>query len=69
MPKFHAHTASNAPSAPIMLHLAWLSVKAIGPGQFAKSWRNSNEIPDRAEAEGAVKVVEELFSRFPANPV
>jgi len=44
-------------------------VIAIGPGQFAKSWRNSNEIPDRAEAEGAVKVVEELFSRFPANPV
>jgi len=44
-------------------------VIAIGPGQFAKSWRNSNEIPDRAEAEGAVKVVEELFSRFPASPV
>ena len=44
-------------------------VIAIGPEQFAKSWNNGNEIPDRAEAEGAVKVVEELFSRFPANPV
>jgi hypothetical protein len=44
-------------------------VIAIGPGQFAKSWNNSNEIPDRAEAEGAVRVVEELFSRFPANPI
>jgi len=43
-------------------------VIAIGQGQFAKSWRNSNETPDRAEAEGAVRVVEELFSRFPANP-
>ena len=45
-----------------------IMVIAIGPGQFVKSWRNSNEIPDRAEAEGAVRVVEELFSRFPANP-
>jgi hypothetical protein len=44
-------------------------VIAIGPGQFVKSWKNSNETPDRAEAEGAVRVVEELFSRFPANPV
>jgi hypothetical protein len=44
-------------------------VIAIGPEQFAKSWNNGNEIPDRAEAEGAVRVVEELFSRFPANPV
>jgi hypothetical protein len=43
-------------------------VIAIGPEQFATSWNNGNEIPDRAEAEGAVKVVEELFSRFPANP-
>jgi hypothetical protein len=43
-------------------------VIAIGQGQFAKSWTNSNEIPDRAEAEGAVRVVEELFSRFPAGP-
>jgi hypothetical protein len=41
-------------------------VIAIGPGQFAKSWRNSNEIPNPAEAEGAVRVVEELFSRFRA---
>jgi hypothetical protein len=44
-------------------------VIAIGPEQFAKSWTNSNEIPNRAEAEGAVKVVEELFSRFPNSPV
>jgi hypothetical protein len=29
----------------------------------------SNEVPDRAEAERAVRVMEELFSRFPANPV
>ena len=43
-------------------------VIAIGPGQFAKSWRNSNETPDRAEAEGAVRVVEELMSRFPVRP-
>ncbi|HMH64900.1 MAG TPA: FAD-dependent oxidoreductase [Rhizomicrobium sp.] len=43
-------------------------VIAVGPGQFVKSWKNSNEIPDRAEAEGAVRVVEELFSRFPAHP-
>jgi hypothetical protein len=43
-------------------------VIAIGQGQFAKSWKNSNEIPDRAEAEGAVRVVEELFSRFHAKP-
>jgi hypothetical protein len=44
-------------------------VIAVGPGQFAKSWRNSNETPDRAEAEGAVRVVEELFSRFPAKQI
>jgi len=43
-------------------------VIAIGPGQFAKSWRNSTEVPDRAEAEGAVKVVEELMSRFTGQP-
>jgi hypothetical protein len=43
-------------------------VIAVGPGQFAKSWRNSNETPDRAEAEGAVRVVEELMSRLPARP-
>ena len=33
----------------------------VGPEQFVKSWKNSNEIPDRAEAEGAVKVIEELM--------
>jgi hypothetical protein len=44
-------------------------VIAVGPGQFVKSWKNSNETPDRAEAEGAVRVVEELFSRLPANPI
>jgi hypothetical protein len=33
-----------------------------------KSWNNGNEIPDRAEAEGAVRVVQELFSRFQARP-
>jgi hypothetical protein len=43
-------------------------VIAVGPGQFAKSWNNSNEFPDRAEANGAVRVVEELFSRFTAHP-
>ncbi len=40
----------------------------IGPEMFAKSWKNSTEIPNRAEAEGAVKVVEELMSRFPNRP-
>ena len=37
----------------------------IGPEMFAKSWKNSTEVPNRAEAETAVKVVEELMSRFP----
>ena len=44
-------------------------VIAIGQGQFVKSWKNGNEIPDRAEAEGAVRVMQELFSRFQARPV
>ncbi len=43
-------------------------VIAIGPDQFAKSYGNSNEIPDRAEADGAVKVLQELFSRFGTRP-
>ena len=43
-------------------------VIAIGPEQFARSWKNSNEIPNRAEAEGAVRVIEELMSRMPARP-
>jgi len=42
-------------------------VIAIGPEQFARSWKNGNEVPNRAEAEGAVKVVEELMSRMPAR--
>ena len=40
----------------------------IGPEMFAKSWKNSTEVPNRAEAETAVKVVEELMSRFPTRP-
>ena len=46
-----------------------IMVIAIGPDQGAKSWNNSNEFPDRAEAEGAVRVLEELFTRFPATPI
>jgi hypothetical protein len=34
-----------------------------------KGYGSSNEVPDRAEAEAAVRVMEELYSRFPANPV
>jgi hypothetical protein len=33
-----------------------------------KGYGSSNEVPDRAEAERAVRVMKELFSRFPANP-
>jgi len=43
-------------------------VIAIGQDQFARSYNNGNEIPNRAEAEGAVRVVEELMSRMPARP-
>ena len=43
-------------------------VIAIGRAQSAKSWNNSNERPDRAEAEGAVRVLAELFSRFTGVP-
>jgi D-amino-acid oxidase len=43
-------------------------VIAIGPDQFAKSYGNSSEIPDRAEADGAVNVLRELFSRFGTRP-
>jgi hypothetical protein len=43
-------------------------VIAIGPEQFAKSWKNSNEVPNRAEAEGAVRVIEELMSRMQTRP-
>src|SRR3954468_15490296 len=39
------------------------------PGGLPKGYGNSNEVPDRAEAERAVRVMEELFSRVPANPV
>jgi hypothetical protein len=45
-----------------------IMVIAIGPNQGAKSWNNSNEFPDRAEAEEAVRVMEELFSRFTGVP-
>jgi hypothetical protein len=41
---------------------------AVGDAQHAISWNNSNETPDRAEAEGAVRVMEELFSRFTGVP-
>jgi hypothetical protein len=40
----------------------------IGPEQSAKSWNNSTEKPDRAEAEGAVAILAELFSRFTGVP-
>lgn len=33
-----------------------------------KGYGSSNEVPDRVEAERAVRVMEELYSRFPANP-
>ncbi len=39
------------------------------PGALPKGYGSSNEVPDRAEAERAVRVMEELYSRFPANPV
>ena len=45
-----------------------IMVIAVGDAQHAKSWNNSNETPDRAEAEGAVRVMEELFSRFTGVP-
>jgi len=45
-----------------------IMVIAVGDAQHAKSWNNSNETPDRAEAEGAVRVLEELFSRFTGVP-
>jgi hypothetical protein len=43
---------------------------ALGPSYGPpKGYGMSNEIPDRAEAEGAVRVMEELFSRFTGAPV
>lgn len=42
-------------------------VIAVGPDR--QSWRNSSETPDRAEAEGAGRVVRELFSRFPVHQI
>ncbi len=45
-----------------------IMVIAVGDAQRAKSWNNSNERPDRAEAEAAVRVMEELFSRFTGVP-
>jgi hypothetical protein len=41
----------------------------VSPSRKAQRWNNSNETPDRAEAEGAVRVMEELFSRFTGVPV
>jgi hypothetical protein len=38
------------------------------PGGAPKGYGMSNEIPDRAEAERAVRVMEELFSRFTGTP-
>ncbi len=43
-------------------------VIAIGAEQFARSYNNGNEVPNRAEADGAVRVVQELMSRMPARP-
>ncbi len=34
-----------------------------------KGYNNSDESPNRAESERAVRVIEELYSRFPAGPV
>jgi len=34
-----------------------------------KGYGSSNEMPNRAEAEAAVRIMEELYSRFPANPI
>ena len=39
------------------------------PGGPLKGYNDGNEVPDRAEAEAVVRVMEELYSRFPANPV
>jgi len=44
-------------------------VIAIGAEQFARSYNNGNEVPNRAEADGAVRVIQELMSRMPARPV
>jgi hypothetical protein len=42
----------------------------IGPRNgLPKGYGSSNEMPNRAEAEAAVRVMEELYSRFPANPI
>ena len=43
-------------------------VIAIGAEQFARSYNNGNEVPNRAEADGAVRVIQELMSRMPARP-
>jgi len=39
------------------------------PGGLPKGYGNSNEVPDRAEAERAVRVMEELYSRFPSHSI
>jgi len=34
-----------------------------------KGYNNGDETPNRAESERAVRVIEELYARFPVNPV
>jgi len=45
-----------------------IMVIALENGEL-KGYNNSDESVNRAESERAVKVIEELYSRFPANPV
>jgi hypothetical protein len=41
-------------------------VIALENGEL-KGYNNSNESVNRAESENAVKVIEDLFARFPVN--
>lgn len=43
-------------------------IPAISARRAARP-RGSNEVPYRAQADQAVRVMEELFSRFPAKPI
>jgi hypothetical protein len=45
-----------------------IMVIALENGEL-KGYNNSDESVNRAESERAVKVIEELYSRFPVNPV
>jgi hypothetical protein len=45
-----------------------IMVIALENGEL-KGYNNSDESVNHAESERAVKVIEELYSRFPANPV